>query len=53
MFAPLLSYVPGTPIVISLVGMVVLMLGELVDDFFIKKGDPLTIPIDREEGRAL
>ncbi len=40
MFVPVLGWVPGTSVVILIVGLIVVLLGYFVYDMFIKKGGP-------------
>ena len=40
MFSPVLGYAAGTLIVVVLIGLIVLLLGAFVYQFFIKKGGP-------------
>jgi hypothetical protein len=40
MFAPMVGYVPGTIILVLLIGLAVMLLGYFVYDMFIKKGGP-------------
>ena len=40
MFVPVLGWVPGTSVVILIVGLIVFLLGYFVYDMFIKKGGP-------------